>query len=418
MLSIGDEVLAGRIVDTNAAWISATLEAAGVTIATHRTVGDDREAIAGMLRELSHWYDVIVASGGLGPTADDLTRFAAADLLDHGVLVDDDEAMEAVVALCERRHLPASEARRMVAKRPPSAVFVPNDVGTAPGIRLAYSHTECWLLPGPPRELHPMVKGHVLPWIQRCGVIPRCTEEVLVAGQTEVQVATRLGEVLDRDHRPQVGIRVGGGLVRLAVSDVDGSAGDQGVASTAAMLRNQMDPWSLPAQCQSMSAAAGLALTEAGCTAATAESCTGGGIGAALTEVGGSSKWYVGGWVTYTNELKTRLLGVPESLLDATGPGAVSSEVVEAMAQGARQRSGADVGVAVSGIAGPDGGSAIKPVGTVWIAVADDRGVDVRCMLFPGSRDTVRSETVRSALQLLRWRVCGVTAMLCWERTS
>ena len=415
ILSIGDEVVSGRIVDTNAAWLSKVLTAAGATVVSRRTVGDDRAFIATTIEAMADCCDVLVGTGGLGPTSDDLTREAVADVIDEGATIVDEEALATVEAWCRDRGLPMSEARQRVALRPVSATLVANNHGTAPGLCFAVGDTQGWMLPGPPIELKPMVTDVLIPSLTAQGVKSQSSAEVLVAGMSEVQVADCLGDLLKRDRRPQVGIRVGSGLVRLMVTDVDGLAGAVGVQATEVALRQHLGPWALPVGCVSLAQAVAEVLHDKCQTLVTAESCTGGGIGAALTEVAGSSAWFVGGWVTYTNALKTALLDVPEGLLGPDGPGAVSQDVVEAMAVGARTRSGADLAIAVSGIAGPDGGTPEKPVGTVWIAVADEAGVDARHMQYSGDRGVVRSATVRSALQLVRWRVCGVEERL-WQQ--
>lgn len=416
LLSIGDELLGGRITDTNAAFLSREVAACGGHVVEGATVADDRRAIGSALRRLAGVADMLITTGGLGPTSDDLTRWAAADLLDGGTLIDDVEALADVRAWCATAGLPASEAREMVAKRPLSAAFLSNDQGTAPGLRFQLSQCEVWMLPGPPIEMQSMFSRHVAPAMRSRGAAVPAPIEILAAGLTEVQAADLLGPRLDRQRRPQLGLRVGRGLVRVTAQDPDGVCSSAALQEAASEVRAVLEPWSLPMECSSLPESVGAALRGAGAVCATAESCTGGGIGAALTEVPGSSQWYAGGWVTYSNEMKTTQLGVPANLLAQAGPGAVSAEVVEAMARGARNRSGADIAVSVSGIAGPDGGTTEKPVGTVWIGLSDEAGSESRRIRVPGDRERVRSGAIDAALQWMRWRVRAIDRPLPWER--
>jgi nicotinamide-nucleotide amidase len=418
VLSIGDELLGGRITDTNAAFLWREVAACGGRVQEGATVADERGTIASSAARLAAVSDVLITTGGLGPTSDDLTRWAAADLIDGGEVIDDNAALAAVRDWCRAAGLPASEAREMVAKRPPSASFLSNDQGTAPGLRFQIGDCEVWMLPGPPAEMESMFRRHVAPAMRSATGVASDPHEVLAAGLTEVQAADRLGSRLDRHLRPQLGIRVGQGLVRVTAQDPDGKCDQAILAEAAADVRRALEPWSIPQQCRSLPEAVGAALNVAGLGCATAESCTGGLLGGALTEVPGASLWYAGGWVTYSNEMKIRQLGVPRDLLEPGGPGAVSAEVVEAMARGARASSGADIAVSVSGVAGPQGGTAEKPVGMVWIGLSDAQGTTARCILAPGDRQRIRVATIEAALQWLRFRVTEVDAALPWERTE
>jgi len=417
ILSIGDEVLEGRIVDTNAAWISAEAAGRGARVTEQATVGDDRTRIADTLRRLAASADVVIATGGLGPTSDDLSRDALADATDDGMLEIDADSLVRLKAWCRDRGLPATEARVEVVKRPPSAQHLDNDCGTAPGLRVRLGTADCWLLPGPPEEMRSMARRHLLPSIERVAARLR-TMEVLAAGLTEVQAAELLGSTLDRQHRPRLGIRVGGGLVRVAVEDVGGDVTRAEMVSVADAVRSTLSPWALADGCETLAEAVGQSLQARDATLATAESCTGGGIGAALTSIAGSSAWYRGGWVTYTNGMKHGCLGVPTDRFSPGGPGAVSDAVVRDMADGARQRSGADVAVAVSGIAGPSGGTPEKPVGTVWVGLAEPGGVHARLLQVPGDRRHVRAGTTDAALLWCRWWAEGVSSRLPWERST
>lgn len=418
VLSIGDELLGGRITDTNAAWISSEVAQVGSVVIERGTVGDERTKIAEAVNRLTTDADLLVTTGGLGPTTDDITRWAAADLIDGGRVVDDAAALADVQAWCDRVGLPVSESRSMVAKRPPSAEFLSNDKGTAPGLRFILNDCVVWMLPGPPIEMQSMFTQHIAATLRAGQASATHSVEVRAAGLTEVQAADLLGGKLDRSRTPQLGIRVGRGLIRVTAQDLAGNCEQQVIDRAAADVRAVLEPWSLPKSCSSLAEAVGHALGSVGWTCATAESCTGGGIGAALTVVPGSSDWFVGGFITYSNAMKTQILDVPAALLGENGPGAVSAEVVEAMAIGARLRSGSDIAVAVSGVAGPTGGSPEKPVGSVWLGMSDVSGTASRRICVPGDRLRVRRGTVLAALQWVRWRIDGVDAALQWEQFS
>ena len=414
VLSIGDELLGGRIVDSNAAYLCRALAEIGIRTVAGETVGDERSEIAAAAERLASRADIVVATGGLGPTPDDLTRWALADLIDKGEVIDDAVALDAVRSWCTKQGLPVTEARATLAKRPPSARFLSNDCGTAPGLYAMVLSAQTWWLPGPPTEMQSMFRRHVLPALTPADA-PVAPLEVRAAGLTEVQATDLLGDLLDRTRRPRLGIRVGGRLVRIAVDPVGEGVDAAAIKSLAGEVYDRLRPFVLPHDADDLCAAVGDALCKRGWTLATAESCTGGGIGSAVTSVAGSSAWYAGGWVTYTNSMKIEQLAVPASLFGEDKPGAVSGETAQAMAAGARERAGADIAIAVSGVAGPDGGTIEKPVGTVWLGLAEPAGVHARRIRVPGNRVQIRAGTIDAALQWVRWVAAGDDAPLLWE---
>jgi nicotinamide-nucleotide amidase len=414
VLSIGDELLGGRLVDTNAAYLCKAMADIGIATVARETVLDDRAAIAAAGARLAQVADILIATGGLGPTPDDLTRWAVADLVDGGALIDDGEALGLVRAWCEQHGLPVSEARAMVAKRPPSARFLSNDCGTAPGLAVQIGSAQTWWLPGPPTEMQSMFTRHVIPAITSADAPPPSIE-VRAAGLTEVHAADLLADLLDRSRSPRLGIRVGGRLVRVSVECAGERVGREAMESLANTVRGRLGSFALPPNAMTLAEAVGATLLARGWTLASAESCTGGGIGAAITAVAGSSQWYAGGWVTYSNTMKIEHLGVAAALLAKDGPGAVSGETARAMAAAALDRSSADIAVAVTGIAGPDGGSDQKPVGTVWLGMAMQDGVHARRIRVPGDRAMVRGGTIDAALQWVRWLAGGEEGPLLWE---
>ncbi len=407
ILSIGDEVVQGRILDTNARGLAGVLEDAGMTCVHMETVGDGIDAIKAGIAHCAAMAPLVLTSGGLGPTDDDRTRDALCALAQQDV-VRDAAALEALRERLARVKVEPTEAQCRQADRPEHMVSLPNSTGTAPGITGMLGDSRIFVLPGPPGELKPMVQAHVLPALAGSGNAMH-QHQVSSFGLAEAPLAALLGQRLQEGHDPATGIRVSGGVIHVHLRSADAAL----LARDAAMVRDRIGRYALPNGCDTPADALTAALVERDWRIATAESCTGGAIGAALTDRAGSSAWYVGGLQTYTDEAKVTMLQVPEQTLRTWG--AVSGPVVEAMARGAAEATRAECAVAVSGIAGPDGGTPAKPVGTVWIGSCVQGDVRSRCVRLPGPRARVRAWTVHAALQHLRWQVEGIVSTLRWD---
>lgn len=417
VLSVGDELTLGQGLDTNSQWLSRRLVEAGILPVEHATVPDDLNAIAGAMRRLAGAADVLVCTGGLGPTADDLTRRALAAVLGED-LVEDAGAMQSLERWFKGQGRAMPPANRVQALRPPSAAMLRNDHGTAPGlaatVMVGGRPVEVFCLPGPPREMRPMFEGAVLPRLHPARQV--LTRAVLAFGIGESEVAERLGDLMARTHMPVVGTTVHGGVVavRIRHEGVRGDAsGAEAVAAMVREVRTRLGAYIFGEGDDTLAGVVVRMLTERGETLATVESCTGGLLGGMVTEVAGSSRAYAGGWVTYSNEMKVREVGVPEAVLSAHG--AVSRETAEAMARGGREQSGADWCLSITGIAGPEGGTAEKPVGTVWIGLAGPEGVGAKRFRFTGERANIRDWSARSALAMLRFRLAGETPPMLRE---
>lgn len=405
ILSIGDELIAGEIVDRNARWLADRLAERTVTTIQMRVVPDDRDAIALAVGQLCEQADVVLLTGGLGPTADDLTRAALGDALTPGTeLVTDPEALSHLERCFKGRAGRMPRSNLAQALRPEGTCCIPNPHGTALGIAGRLGGCLVFALPGPPPELHPMFTDHVAPKLADSPQRPvRLTATVHAYGLGESVADELLGSDLHR-RRPRVGITTSASIVTARVR-CDGPQ-PQAAAELEALVEKVVDrwtPWAFGRDDQTLEQCVAALLDRSGRTLATAESCTGGLLGSMIVATSGASRHYLGGWVTYTDALKTSQLGVPESLLRAHG--AVSEQVAAAMAVGALQRSGADESLAVTGIAGPEGGSPDKPVGTVYIAhgrAGDSPRTSCRRFRFPGDRSTVRDRAAKSALQMLR----------------
>lgn len=416
VLSVGDELVLGTALDTNSRDVSVALRECGLDVVEHRTVADDRAAIVDAIRMLAARVEVLVCTGGLGPTDDDLTREALNDVIDPGAAQVEDPAARADVEAWfagRGRAMPANNLRQ--ALRPRSARILRNLGGTAPGLAASVGSCRAFFLPGPPREMLPILEADVLPAVRLPGEPPIAKRTLGSFGIGESALAELLGDRMRRGREPSVGTTASGSVVSVQVvargPDAARRADDE-VAACAAIAA----PYGFGAAETTLAAAVLAELRSRGKVLAVAESCTGGMAGAMLTAVPGSSDAFLGGWITYSDEQKVRQLGVPGATIAAHG--AVSGETVHAMARGACERSGASIAVAVSGVAGPGGGSAAKPVGTVWICVHDASAGTARARRFefPGHREIVRDRAAKTALQLVRWTLRGEDAPILWER--
>lgn len=423
ILSIGDELTLGQALDTNSQWLAQKLAGQSIIAIEHRTVADDRPAIAAAIRDLAAEFDLLVITGGLGPTADDLTREAVGDVVAPGTpLLTDQAVLDHIVGLFRKRHRDMPDMNRKQAQRPESMRSVPNPNGTAPGIAGEIGRCKMFALPGPPREMQPMFLKQVLPALAS----PDHDANVLLSatvhefGMGESIAAEKLGEVMARDRNPLVGTTVSDAIVSARVR-VDGprARAEQQLRSAVDFIERAWQPYAFGRNGETLSDSVATLLRRAGKTIATAESCTGGWLGKTIVDRPGSSKYYRGGWIAYSDEFKSEFLNVPAALIEKHG--AVSAPVACALATEALLASAADYSLAITGVAGPDGGTPAKPVGTVLIALAlreNERfAVTTRHFLFPGDRSTVRDRSVKSALQMMRFALLDVppSTPLIWE---
>ncbi len=403
ILSTGDELVRGRTLDRNAGEIAAALSAEGLTVVGMTTAGDEQPELVAAMRRACHAADIVVMSGGLGPTEDDCTRSAAAQAA--GVSLRRDPALEAW--LRERwaeRGLTMPRSNLRQADLPEGADAVPNAYGTAPGFRVEIDGSHLFALPGPPREMRGVLADEVIPRIRRIAgpgdqVVQTRTVETF--GARESDVGERIADLMGRDARPRVGTTAARGTIRV-VLHAEGPQVEVAalLADGEAEIRRRLGKLVFGVDGATLADVVGTRLLAMGTTVSCAESCTGGLLAGALTGVPGVSDVFPGAVVTYSNTEKTRLLGVPEELIATAG--AVSEDVARAMAEGVRASFATDLGIAVTGIAGPAGGSVLKPVGTVHLALASAAGTTHRRVVLPGDRELVRELAVKCALDLLR----------------
>ncbi len=389
IIATGDEVVGGRTVDTNSAFIADRLASVGIETVCVLVVGDYPERVEWAWHQAIGQADVVISTGGLGPTADDLTTETVARVAGVELVLDEQQA-ERIRGFFARVGRPMPENNLRQAMIPAGAEVIENRLGTAPGYRLWIPSREraclAVVLPGVPREMKAMMDEQVLPWLAAsCGsgrvVLSRTFQTF---GMSESAVDEALAGVVDpsegrlafRASFPQIAVRV-------TVADRDEQAARRRLQILGDRVAERLGHAVIAEGETTMEEVVGELLRRAGKTLATAESCTGGLIGNRITNVAGSSDYYVGGVVAYSNQLKQDLLGVSRSTLAMFG--AVSEETACEMALGVRRATGADIGLATTGIAGPGGGTAEKPVGTVAVALAAETA----------GEDTVRSKTYR-----------------------
>jgi len=410
VLTIGTELLRGRIVNTNSSWIAPRLTETGIDVVYQATVGDDLAHILETLGCAVEHAALVIMTGGLGPTKDDLARESLSELTGRPLELDPD-AVEHLKAFFARRGFSFTGNNVKQASRPEGAELLENTCGTAPGIWLEHEDVTCVAVPGPPSEMRTMMEASVLPRLaERMGETARHRQirHLHLCDIGESAAAQGLSDLMDLGANPSVASYASPGEVVLeltarAESEAEALAM---LDRTEAVIRERLGAAVYAMGEDNMEAALGLALRGAGKTIATAESCTGGLIASRITDVPGASGYFLEGLVTYSNEAKTTLLGVPEALLAEHG--AVSEPVAQAMAEGCLRRAGSDYAIAVTGIAGPAGGSPGKPVGLVWIAVADAEGTQVVSQTWPGTRSQFKARVSQSALNLARKRVLGL----------
>lgn len=406
IVAVGTELLTPFRTDTNSLALTARLDEIGIRVVHKAVAGDSVDGIAAAIRDAAVRADLVIVSGGLGPTADDLTRDAVASFL--GVSMREEPALVAAIAArFEKRGMAMPDINRRQATVPEGGIPLDNPNGTAPGLLVERPDLTIAALPGPPRELLPMFESLVERRLRdRAAGTPLHRRVLRITGRGESAVDEIAAPIYlqYQNGEPPIDttILASPGLVELHLNcrAADAGAASAALARAAAALEAALGPACFTTDGATLEEVVGALLAERTLWIALAESCTAGLVAARLTDVAGSSGYVRGGVVAYDNAVKTALLGVEPGAIAAHG--AVSEPVARAMADGARQRLGADVGVAVTGIAGPSGGSEAKPVGTVVIAATGLGRERVRTFRFMGDRALVRAQSVHAALEAVR----------------
>ena len=403
IVAIGSELVNGQKLDTNSQWLSRRLEDLGIPVRFHAVLGDDLDENVAAFGVAIARADLVVVTGGLGPTQDDLTREALAAVAKVS-LVEDADALEDIVSFFARRGRPMSPRNRVQASLPEGSAALTNPVGTAPGIWMQVGGTRLAALPGVPYEMKQMFDGEVVPRLRGLGLAGRVIAHHVINlfGKGESEIEADALDLTARGRQPEVGITASDATIsfRVSASGADEAEALLALEPTLAEIRQRFADLIVGEGAEDVVHGLVNALLAAGKTIAVAESCTGGLVAQRITALPGVSACFPGGVVTYSNEAKTNLLGVPSVLLEHHG--AVSAEVAQAMATGVRDRFGADLGLSITGIAGPTGAVPGKPVGLVYLGLATAAGVLARRLdLGPEQpRGVIQS---RAAKQAMNW---------------
>jgi len=406
VVGVGDELLFGQTVDTNGAWLAQELSSLGFSVLRRWLVADRSDEIQAAVTQGMALSELVILTGGLGPTPDDLTRPAVAELL-NAPLQEDPKLVTELEERAQARGYDALPANnRLMALVPKGARVLGNPKGAAPGLALeGRDGSVVVLLPGPPREVKGIYPHSVLPFLMdafRTRLVPAYHRMILTTGVPESVLSREIAPLLPPDLGP-VSIAflpdLRGVRVRFTARGIDEAEAERRFDLLEEPLKAILDPYRFQASSGELAEALGASLLAAGAKLAVAESCTGGLIAKRITDHPGSSRYFLGGVIAYDNAVKVEQLGISEEILEAEG--AVSQAVAESMAYGVARRFGAQAGIGITGIAGPGGGTEAKPVGTIWFAASFKCQTVSRHERFLGDRDAVRELGAQAAMALL-----------------
>ena len=402
IIAVGSELLTGGVTNTNASFLSELLTAAGVAVLYHTAVGDDAARLTDAVQAARRRAELLVFTGGLGPTYDDMTKTAVCAALDTPLVFHPEVETEIRRYFDDVFHREMPGCNLQQAYLPAGCTVFHNPVGTAPGCAFTAGETTAVLLPGVPHECRYMAEHCLLPYLeQRHGKTVRA-HELRIFGMTEPQVQELLNDLLRQGEDVTLApyAKTGEVTLRLSARGADEAACEARMQPLLAQVRERLGSYLYGTDVSGLEEVVLQLCRERGLTLAAAESCTGGLIAKRLTDIPGASQVFLGGVVSYTNHVKEQVLHVPAALLDRCG--AVSAPVARAMALGARVLTGADLAVSVTGLAGPDGDDRGNPVGTVFAALAAPEGVFVRQLLLGGDRERIRALSAHHALDMVR----------------
>jgi nicotinamide-nucleotide amidase len=417
IISIGNELLNGQTVSTNATYLSERLLSIGIPVVSSYTCGDEIDSIVRMLNLANGDADVVLVTGGLGPTDDDITRQALAKFLGVELQLKSG-LLEKIQNIFAHREHPMPERNKIQAYIPAGTKAIENNLGTAPGIRAESKGTLIFIMPGVPSEMKQMFEESVFPELRKfAGKQAVFVLKLRCFGAGESVIAEKLGDLMmQRGRNPLVNCTVQYGVITLhIVTTAESKEQAQEMAEKCEKtLRKALGELIYGTGEQTLAEVVGAKLAQQGKTIAVAESCTGGILAKLLTDIPGASRYFTYGWVTYSNIAKIKQLGIEADLIKKDG--AVSAKVAEAMARGARERAGTDFAIGITGIAGPDGGSESavrrdfargeqKPVGLVYISVDSNSGCETKRFIFAHNRDFIRLQAAQTALNMLRLKL-------------
>jgi competence/damage-inducible protein CinA-like protein len=405
IIAIGSEMLTPFRADTNSLWLTERLNALGIDVKLKTIVGDDEARLEETVREALRRSEIIISTGGLGPTEDDITRKIFARAMNRQLILND-AILDKIKTRFARRGMPMPEINARQAMIISDAQILENDNGSAPGMLIQEGTRTVVMLPGPPREMRPMFDSLVAPVLkQQSGDLLIIRRKLSIFGLSESGTDEIAAPIYTKYTNPSTTILFKDGQIELHLT-VQASVEGEAVGlldELTGKLNEALGDYIYSRRDETLEQVVGELLKRNGYTLATAESCTGGLLSGRITDVPGSSEYFLEGAVTYSNDAKTRSLGIPEKLIEEHG--AVSEEVATAMARGIRELAGSTFGIGITGIAGPGGGTAEKPVGLVYIALSEEARVSARKFVFPGDRQFIRTLAVNAALDMIRRRI-------------
>ncbi|HZX20875.1 MAG TPA: competence/damage-inducible protein A [Clostridia bacterium] len=401
IIAVGTELLLGETVNTNAQYIARELANLGIDTYYQSVVGDNVERLYEAYKIAFGRADLVITTGGLGPTKDDITKEVAAQFLNKK-MVPHEESLEAIHEFFAKRGLPVNDGNRKQGYFPEGSIVLPNSVGTAPACIIEDKNIKLILLPGPPRENVPLFETHIIPYLQKYRDKVFVSRTLNVTGIGEGQMEEMIMDIIENQTNPTVApySKARAITIRIAASASTREEAERLIAPVENQIRDRLGIYVYGEGNINLEAVVGELLIEKRLTIATAESCTGGLLSARLVNYPGISSVFMEGIVSYSNQSKVRLLGVQPETLERHG--AVSEEVAREMAEGVRRIAGTDIGVSVTGVAGPDGGSETHPVGLAYIGICINGVTKVKKINTSGSRSRIRNRLANTALDLIR----------------
>jgi nicotinamide-nucleotide amidase len=410
IITIGDELLIGQVINTNASYIGRKLSEIGISVERVVSVGDVEEAIIEELKRAYDNFDVVILTGGLGPTHDDVTKSAVCKFFNTGLVLNEEVLNQVREFLARRGRTELNEANRSQALVPAKAKVIMNYWGTAPGLLFEEGGKYVIVMPGVPKEMIGMMENFVINYLAQKSGGKVIKQRILkTTGIPEAYLHERLKDVVEEIEKfckvaflpSAIGVKI-----RITVKAQDRAVADELINEAEVKIREKIDKYIYGVDDEEIEEVIGRLLVERGLRIAVAESCTGGLIADKITNVPGSSRYFERGVVAYSNEAKVQILGVPEDLIKEHG--AVSRQVAEAMAEGVRRISGADIGISTTGIAGPTGATPNKPIGLVWIGYSDKDGTFAKEFRFGDDRLENKQRASQMALEILRRKLLGI----------
>jgi len=396
LITIGNELLSGFTVDTNAAWIGNHVIQCGGNIIWHQTIGDSLEEIHASLNQVPKGVQTVIITGGLGPTHDDVTAHALYEFADD-TPVFDEEYWTFLQGKLSKRNLKLPDINRNQAMKPGNGKIIPNPVGSARGLKYCVENQTIIALPGVPREMKKMMTATILPWIKMQSSQTLTIKTIRTTGIMESGLAEKMGHIVNElDENIKIAFLPQFTGVDIRVSGTDKTAVEEIVND----IKSQVSKYIYGHDKDRLEEIIGQMLKEKNLTLATAESCTGGLVGHRLTNIPGSSDYYLGGIISYSNNVKENTLGIKKTTLEKLG--AVSAETAKEMAENIRSKLGSDLGISITGIAGPGGGTDDKPVGLTYIALADGNETRVKEFRFITDRLLNKNASAQVALNMVR----------------